>query len=82
MMAELNIDGDELVVHLTGWERLAAFRGDVRVPLAAVRRESDYPRRSRRAIPTSATATSATVSRPSASRSTTSTPCVSGSWLA
>ncbi len=36
-MAELNIEGDELVVHLSGWERLAAFRGDVRVPLAAVR---------------------------------------------
>jgi hypothetical protein len=32
----LIIEGNELVVHLSGWERLAAFRGDVRVPLSCV----------------------------------------------
>ena len=35
-MAALAIEGDELVVHLSRWERLAALRGDVRLPLAAV----------------------------------------------
>jgi hypothetical protein len=36
-MAALVVEGDELVVRMSGWERAAAFRGDVRVPLAAVR---------------------------------------------
>jgi hypothetical protein len=36
-MPELIVDGDELVVRLSGWERAAAFYGDVRVPLACVR---------------------------------------------
>ncbi len=36
-MAELIVDGDELVVRLSGWERAAAFHGDVTVPLSAVR---------------------------------------------
>jgi hypothetical protein len=36
-MASLIIDGGELVVRMSRWERAAAFRGDVRVPLAAVR---------------------------------------------
>ena len=36
-MADLVVAGDELVVRLSGWERLAAFHGDVQVPLAAVR---------------------------------------------
>jgi hypothetical protein len=33
----LVIEGDELVVRVTGWQRLWAFHGDVRVPLSAVR---------------------------------------------
>lgn len=36
-MAELVVEGDELVVRLSGWERAAAVHGDVRVPLPAVR---------------------------------------------
>ena len=36
-MASLVAEGDELVVQLSGWERAAALRGDVRVPLQAVR---------------------------------------------
>ncbi|MBV8429916.1 MAG: hypothetical protein JO244_02050 [Solirubrobacterales bacterium] len=36
-MAEVNLEGDELVVHLSGWERAAAFRGDVSVPISSVR---------------------------------------------
>jgi hypothetical protein len=35
-MAVLAVEGDELVVHLSAWERLAAFTDDVRAPLAAV----------------------------------------------
>jgi hypothetical protein len=35
-MAKLRIEGDELVVHLSGWERFGAFHGHVRVPLAQV----------------------------------------------
>ncbi|HET9103220.1 MAG TPA: hypothetical protein VFN55_07675 [Solirubrobacteraceae bacterium] len=43
-MAGLAIQGDELVVTLSAFERLVALHGDVRVPLAAVsevRLESD-----------------------------------------
>ncbi|GAC1582394.1 MAG: hypothetical protein NVS3B18_15890 [Candidatus Dormibacteria bacterium] len=36
-MAALVIRGDELVLRLTGVERLAALHGDVRVPRASVR---------------------------------------------
>jgi hypothetical protein len=36
-MAEVIVEGGELVVRLGGWEQLAALHGDVRVPLAAVR---------------------------------------------
>lgn len=36
-MAELVVDGEELVVRLSGWERAAAIRSDVRVPVTAVR---------------------------------------------
>ncbi|MFJ9696307.1 hypothetical protein [Kitasatospora sp. NPDC101183] len=36
-MAGFAVDGGELVVRLGVWERLGAFRGDVRVPLRAVR---------------------------------------------
>jgi hypothetical protein len=36
-MAELLVDGDELVVRLGRWEQLAALRREVRVPLSAVR---------------------------------------------
>jgi hypothetical protein len=36
-MAALIIEGDELVVRLSRWERAATFHGDVRVPLDAVR---------------------------------------------
>jgi hypothetical protein len=35
-MAELRVDGGELIVHLSLLEKLGAFRGDVRVPLAGV----------------------------------------------
>lgn len=42
-MAELVVEGDELVVRLSGWERAAAFRGDVRVPLTSVRSVSVEP---------------------------------------
>lgn len=44
-MARMFIDGDDLVVHLSWWERAAARRGDVRVPLTAVCRvtlEADW----------------------------------------
>lgn len=36
-MAELLVEGDQVVVHMGRWEQLAALRGDVQVPLAAVR---------------------------------------------
>jgi hypothetical protein len=44
-MAQLRVHGDELVVGLSPLEKLGAFRGDVHVPLAAVRsaRVSDRP---------------------------------------
>jgi len=41
-MANLLIDGDELVIELSTWERLGAVRSnDVRVPLAAVESVED-----------------------------------------
>jgi hypothetical protein len=36
-MAELALEGDELVLHLSRMERLEAVHGDLRAPLAAVR---------------------------------------------
>ena len=36
-MAALVVDGDDLVVRLSALEKLGALRGDVRVPLRAVR---------------------------------------------
>lgn len=36
-MAELLVEGDEVVVALGGWEKVGAFHGDVRVPRTAVR---------------------------------------------
>jgi hypothetical protein len=36
-MAELKIEGHELVLHLTHLEEVEAIHGDLRVPLAAVR---------------------------------------------
>lgn len=36
-MAALTIEGDELVVELSGLEKVGAFHGDVRVPRTAVR---------------------------------------------
>lgn len=36
-MAELLIEGDELVLHLSGAERLEAVHGDLRAPRSAVR---------------------------------------------
>lgn len=36
-MAELTIEGDELVLHLSRLERLEAVHGDLRAPRAAVR---------------------------------------------
>jgi uncharacterized protein len=35
-MAELLVDGDELVLHLTTLEELASIHGDLRAPLSAV----------------------------------------------
>ena len=37
-MAELELEADELVVRLTPLEKMAAFRGDVRVPIGALRK--------------------------------------------
>ncbi|MEU9399900.1 hypothetical protein [Streptomyces sp. SID4985] len=42
-MARMSVDGDELVVRLSLRERAAARHGDVRVPLAAVRRVTAEP---------------------------------------
>lgn len=36
-MAQLRIDGDELVLDLTGWEKVEGVHGDLRVPLRSVR---------------------------------------------
>ena len=36
-MAELLVDGDDLVLRLTGLERVEAVHGDLRAPLASVR---------------------------------------------
>ncbi len=36
-MGELQIEGDELVLHLSGAEKLESVHGDLRVPRAAVR---------------------------------------------
>ena len=36
-MAELRIDGDELVIHLTPAQKMVSFHTDIRVPLTAVR---------------------------------------------
>jgi hypothetical protein len=36
LMANLMVDGADVVVRLSGLEKLAAFRGDVRVPVASV----------------------------------------------
>lgn len=35
-MADVTPEGDQLVVSLTRWERCAALRGDLRLPLSAV----------------------------------------------
>jgi hypothetical protein len=35
-VAELRVDGDELVFHMTGLEKAEGFHGDIRVPLRAV----------------------------------------------
>jgi hypothetical protein len=43
VMARLTVDGDEVVVRLSGRERLLAHRGRVRVPLAQVRAASVEP---------------------------------------
>lgn len=44
-MARFDLDGADLVVRLSALERLGAMRGDVRIPLAAIRnvRVSDRP---------------------------------------
>src|SRR5580658_5255672 len=44
-MAQLLVEGDELVVHLTRGEKFWGFHGDVRVPLSGVRSVSvpEYP---------------------------------------
>jgi hypothetical protein len=35
-VAELRVDGDELVLHMSGLEKAEGFHGDIRVPLRAV----------------------------------------------
>jgi hypothetical protein len=35
-MASLRVEGDDLVVAMSAWERAAAFHGDVRVPVGAI----------------------------------------------
>lgn len=35
-MATYEIQGDELIVRLSGWEKVGAMRGDIRVPLDAI----------------------------------------------
>ncbi|MCX3063000.1 hypothetical protein [Streptomyces beihaiensis] len=42
-MARMFVDGDDVVVHLSWWEKAAARRGDVRVPLSAVNRVTVEP---------------------------------------
>ncbi|MDO0911263.1 hypothetical protein QQM39_10475 [Streptomyces sp. DT2A-34] len=42
-MARIHTDGDRLVIRLAWWEKAAARRGDVRVPLTAVRRVTVEP---------------------------------------
>jgi hypothetical protein len=42
-MARVLIKGDDLVVRLAWWEKAAVRRGDVRVPLASVRRVTLEP---------------------------------------
>jgi hypothetical protein len=36
-MAELHVEGDELVLHLSGAEKAEAVHGDLRVPSSAIR---------------------------------------------
>jgi hypothetical protein len=36
-VAQLVVEGDELVVRLTTWEKMSGFHGNVRVPLSRVR---------------------------------------------
>jgi hypothetical protein len=52
-MAELQVEGEDLVVHLARMERIAAFRGDVRVPLLAAMdiRYADDPWAELRGVP-------------------------------
>ena len=38
-MADLRIDGNQLVLHLSGAERVEGVHGDLRVPLSAVVRD-------------------------------------------
>jgi hypothetical protein len=42
-MAHILTEGDQVVVRLAWWEKAAARRGDVRVPLAAMRRVTVEP---------------------------------------
>ena len=35
-VATLTVEGDEIVLHLSLWERIVAMHGDVRVPVASV----------------------------------------------
>jgi hypothetical protein len=51
-MAELRVEGSELVVAMSELEKLGAFRGDVRLPLSAVRavRVAESPRSELRGI--------------------------------
>ncbi|MFE2993194.1 hypothetical protein [Streptomyces sp. NPDC059262] len=52
-MAQLTVRGDELIVRLAWWEKIAARRGDVKVPLCAVTKATVEPswRRALRGTP-------------------------------
>jgi hypothetical protein len=44
-MGRLNVEGEDLVLNLSGWEKLEGFHGNIRVPVSSVRdvRCSDDP---------------------------------------
>ncbi len=51
-MARLSVEGDELVLNLSGMEKVEGLHGDIRVPVSTVRevRSTDDPRSERRGI--------------------------------
>ena len=43
-MAELRVEGADLVLHLTRWQRVIGFHGDLRMPLTSVRSVTAVPK--------------------------------------